>query len=359
MPIKEVFTSEPGVYRVLPDDGYDPWAGTDDRDRIYDEYIWWVNGITVIENPESPTDYEIVFFALNRARITQGANTVAMRWSGLTGQFLGHDDRQSALGFTEFTSGNNGTTYATNRWILPDNSVHKLDPYTFQFTLLHGPNYYEGDPLLAGVPCIDEEADIALFIDATDNNTEREIGVYRESTGEFLYKFRVCGNPESVFMADDRRAYTVSNDGILTLFNYVTGQVLSVLHCGVSDYERVWTWDRISKRILCFERTPDEMPLGTCTCRVRGYYPIPVAHGIAGPIPLQAPRVGRRVEMLTKIYGAVGEGVPGQVVNYSLETPTGTTLAPVQHTTDINGNSRTYVTASLAGDNTLTASTVV
>lgn len=358
MPIKQVYLSDPGVYRTLPD-SYDPWAGTEDRDRIYDEYIWWVNGITVVENPESPTDYEIVFFALNRARITAGANVVAMRWSGLTGEFLGHDDRQAALGFTEFTSGNNGTTYATNRWIIPDNSVHKFNPNTYQFELLHPPSYYEGDPLLATVPCIDEDADIALFISATTNNALREIGVYRESTGAFLYKFRVCGVPESVFMADDRRAYTVSNDGTLTLFNYITGQVLSVLHCGVSDYKRVWTWDRISKRILCFERTPDEMPLGTCTCRVRGYYPVPVAHGLTGPIPLQAPRVGRRVEMLTKIYGAVGEGVPGVAVTYTLENPAGAVLSPAQHTTDLNGNSRTFVTSSLAGPNTLTVTAQV
>jgi hypothetical protein len=359
MPIKEVYTSDPGVYRVLPDDGYDPWASSIDRTRIYDEYIWWVNGVTVIENPESPTDYEIVFFALNHARITQGANVVAMRWSGLTGKFLGHDARQQALGFTEFTSGNNGTTYATNRWILPDNSVHKLDPYTFQFTLLHGPGYYEGDPLLATVPCIDEEADVALFIAATDNNALREIGVYRESTGEFLYKFKVCGVPESIFMADDRRAYTVANDGTLTLFSYITGQVLSVLHVGLTDNERVWSWDRVSKRILCFERTPDTMPEGTCTCRVRGYYPIPVAHGMAGPIPLQVPRVGRRVEFLSKVYGAAGEGVPGVVVNYSLETALGIVVAPIQHTTDLNGNSRTYVTSSLAGSDTLTATAQV
>jgi hypothetical protein len=101
------------------------------------------------------------------------------------------------------------------------------------------------------------------------------------------------------------------------------------------------------------------MPDGTCTCRVRGYYPVPLPHGMAGPVPLQAPAVGRRVEWLTKLYGAAGEGVPGVVVNYSLETPTGATVSPSQHTTDLNGNSRTFVTSSLAGDNEITATAEV
>ena len=366
MPIKQVFESAPGVYRTGLRTGIieDPWADTPERDRIYDEYLWpsisW-GGAFIIENPESPTDYQIAFVAINFERSTgigEAANVVTMLWSGLTGEFLGHDTRLG-IGVFKFQTGANGTIRGTRFWIVPDSVVYKLNPITYELTETHPYGFYEGSAQIASIPCVDEQEDIALFIGFSDVHSLGEVAVHRESTGEFLYKLKVCGIPESIFMAEKPHAYVVATDGTLTLFNYVTGQVLGVLHAGLTDNLRYWTWDRVAKRILCFEITPDILPEGHCTSKFRGYYPISLAHGLAGPIPLQAPRIGRRVEMLTKVYGAAGDGIPGQVVNYSLETPTGTVVAPIQHTTDLNGNSRTYVTASLAGDNTLTASTVV
>lgn len=366
MPIKQVFESAPAVYRTGLRSGLtDPWAGTADQSRIFDEYLWqdvpW-GGLFVIENLDSPTDYKIVFFALNVERssgVMEGANFVALQWSGLTGEFLGHDDR---LGFqvSKFVTGARGTIRATSSWIIANHITYKLDPYAMALTEEHPAGYYSGhNGLLLAVPCVNEQADLALMINSSDHHDLREIAVHRESTGEFLYKFRVCGVPESIFMADDDHAYTVANDGTLTLFNYVTGKIIGVLHVGLSDYIRHWAWDRIAKRILCFELTPDVMPEGHCTARVTGYYPVPVPHGLAGPIPLQAPAVGRRVEWVSKVYGAAGEGIPGMLVSYSLESALGATLSPAQHTTDLNGNSRTFVTSSLAGDNSITASVEV
>lgn len=362
MAMRKVFVSDPGVYRVGLQAGLvDPWANTTNRDRLWDEYIWQACGLTVIENPESPTDYEIVLFCLNHERssgVAQGANYVAMRWSGLSGKFLGHN-ANVPLGLSEVTVGAKGTARATIRWIVPSSAVYKFDPFDYSWTQVHAPGYYEGSSYLSAVPCVDEDADLALMIHGNALHNDREIGVYRESTGEFLYKIPVNGVAEAVFIADDRRAYSVAVDGTLTLFNFVTREVLGVLHIGLSEYPRVWAWDRVAKRILCFERTPDIMPTGECTCRVSGYYPVALPHGMAGPIPLQVPRVGRRVQFVTKVYGAAGEGVPGAVVNYSLQTPAGATLSPAQHTTDLQGNSRTFVTGVLAGDNQLTATVEV
>ena len=364
MPIKQVFESAPGVYRVglrvgLPD----AWAGTADQTRIYDEYLWWGNGLMVIENPESPTDYEIVFFCLNVERsagLLEGANTTALRFSGLTGEFIGHHDT-NGFGWRDITVGANGSALAAWNWVGGyDFIIYRFDPNTYTFSQAYPSGHFEGMHA-SKVPCVDEAEDIALFVDYAGNLlfNSREVGIFRNSTGEFLYKIRVCGVTESIFMTDDRRAYVVANDGTLTLFDYTTGQILSVLHCGLSDYYRAWAWDRVAKRILCVEATPDTLPEGHCTLRVRGYYPIPVAHGMVGPIPLQAANVGRRVEVLTKVYGAVGEGISGALVNYSLGSMTGATLSPAQHATDLNGNSRTYVTHTLAGDKSVTATVEV
>lgn len=369
MPIKQVFESAPGVYRTGLRSGLpDAWS-TDpvDRERLYDEYVWWLQGVTVIENLESPTDYEIVAFVVNRERsagLLEGANTVVMRWSGLTGEFLGHDSRYSAsslLGYDDITTGAKGRMWA--RRVppagLPDQKTYKFDSYEYDFNEVHPAGYYDGSAYLVGVPCIDEEADIALMINADSNHTEREIAVHRESTGEFLWKFPINGVAEHLFMTEDRRVYVVTVGGQLSLVDYTTGQVLGLLDVGKTIYERVWTWDRIAKRILCLEMTPDTFPNGDCTLKVRGYYPTPLAHRMAGPIPLQPPTQGRRVEWLTKVYGAAGEGVPGVVINYSVDEPEGVTIAPAAHTTNVYGNSRTFVTCSLAGDNTLTATAEV
>ena len=368
MPIKQVFESAPGVYRIglrsgLPDAWYNDAV---DRLRLYDEYIEWVNGITVIENPESPTDYEMVGFFTNWERsagLLEGVNTVAMRWSGLTGEFLGHDTRYNywLLGVNNVTGGARGVTtaYPTHTVSGPAD-IYKLNPDEKDFELLHPAGYYGG--VTSNIPvCIDVENDRtmligpSLFLGLKDS----EVAVFQESTGVFLYKFFVIGACTHAFMGDAPSAYVVTAEGRLAVVDYVKGKVIGILHVGISEYERVWTWDRIAKRILSFERTPDTYPNGDCTCRIRGYYPSPDATGMAGPIPLQPPAKGERVEWITKVYGAAGEGVTGAVVNYALDNPAGAAVSPAQHTTDNNGNSRTFVTCSLAGDNELTATVEV
>lgn len=362
MPIKQVYESDPGVYRVGLRSGLpDAWAGQPEQTRIYDEYLWWGMGLFVIENPESPTDYEIVFFCLNHERsagLLEGANATALRFSGLTGEFIGHHDT-NGWSWIDIRVGANGSALAASYWITGyDGIIYRFNRHTWDFEQAYPSGHFVGlHP--SRIPCVDEAEDLALFIGGGTYFGDQEVAVYRNSTGAHLYNIKVCGVADTIFMTDDRRAYVVSTDNSLTLFDYTNGQVLGLLHVGFSPYVRFWAWDRVAKRVLCMEITPDTLPEGHCTLRVRGYYPIPVAHGMVGPIPLQAPAVGRRVEWLTKVYGVVGEGIPGVQVNYSLDTPTSTTLSPVQHTTDLNGNSRTYVTSSLAGDNELTATAEV
>lgn len=360
MPIKQVYTSSPGVYRQNLGSGYDYWAGDPvDRNRLYDEYIAWPAGVGVLENPESPSGYEILVWCVNWARWNGGANTLIMKFDPLTGAFLGHDTRTPGLFIGGMSNGAKGTIWAIGSGLVPSGIFYKFNPTTFAFDQVHAADYYEDVSFFSQIPnaafCVDADEDIALFFNGSANAGAGQIAVHKESTGEFLRVINVCGVIDGLFMTDDRRAYATSEDGILTLFDYTTGQVLSVLHHGVSGHTRKWAWDRIAKRLLAFNRTPDVLPEGTATVFVSGHYPTPEATGITAPVPLQAPWAGRRVEWYARIYGGAAEGIPGVVVNFALGQTTGAVMTPAQQTTDQNGTARTFVTSSLAGDNTLTA----
>lgn len=374
MPIRQVFESDPGTYRVGLRYGWyeDAWYNSaTDRQRLYDEYASEIDGLTVIENPESPSDYKIAAFIRTTERSSGtlgGLNTVVFLWSGRTGEFLGHDARYDRFiyGHWDMTSGAKGVLVSYPRGGITNPQIHcKFVPEEMDFVDFHPKNYYVGAPypLLYGgeylTPCVDEDADRAIYLGSGTYHASGEVAVYQESTGLFLYKFDLGGIGAHIFMADSPYAYVVTTQGTLVLLDYVEGKVLNVLHAGISQYPRKWTWDRYAKRILSIEFTPDILPNGDCTLRVKGLYPAPAAVAITNPIPLQAPAQGRRVEWVTRVYGGAGEGIPGVVVNYALDNPAGATVSPAQHTTDHNGNSRTFVTCTLAGDNELTATAEV
>lgn len=360
MPLKQVFTSAPAVYRVDETPGsFDYWAGEPENfNRVYDEYLWWAAGVAVLDNPASPTHYEVLVLGMSSTRYWPSWGFGAMRFDGLTGEFLGWDTRFKQYAVTDVSTGPDGNVWAVrqNHWI------GKLDRTTGLFSteidLLdhYGTNVSSFWASSAPI-CVDLANDRAITRLARDG--QNQLSICAHASGDALHQITVCGEAEQVFMADDRRAYCVSTRGVVTVFDYMTGQVLGVLDVGKSADPRRWAWDKTLKRILCFTHTPDDMPEGHCTAKLTGFYPTPVAAGMTPPIPLQIPRIDRQVPVHVRVYGAAGEGIAGAAVTFSLTDPAGGTLGPARVASDRNGTLRTYLTGVLAGDNTINASTEV
>lgn len=363
MPIKHVSTSQPAVYRnaiTVPPGTYNYWSTNPvNNARNYDEYVSFLMGVAVLDNPASPTHYEIHVMSLLQYRYWPSWKVGSMVFNALNGTFKGWDTRQSQYTIKYVSTGPDGMIWANNN----NFTLARLNRDTMTFSNQHNLlNYYGqnvGSNWTSSAPiCVDYTNDRTI----TKLNRDKgyQVSICEESTGNALYQVDACGAIIDVFMADDRRAYLVSNTGVITVIDYVTNQKLGALHIETTPYQRRWSWDKTLKRIITCTLTPDDMPEGDCTIKLEAYYPIPLPAGLTPPIPLGIVRKDKRTPIYTRVYGATGEGVAGNQVTFSLSnTPGAGTIGPARVATDRNGTLRTYFTGTLAGDNIITGETEV
>lgn len=200
---------------------------------------------------------------------------------------------------------------------------------------------------------IDRAQNLALL--KTNAEANDQVGVYALDTGAVVRRIGVAGRVQDIAPEDERRAWVISEDGVMTLVDYLTGEVLSVTRQPIQPdaIYSLTAWDRHLRRLLTLERTPDAAD-GAGTTRVRGYWPHPVAVGLTAPLPLTAPRKGRETPILTHAYGDAGEPISGVRVAATATAPGRLRLSSAG--TDGAGDARFPLAGDDAGDTTIEVS---
>ena len=153
------------------------------------------------------------------------------------------------------------------------------------------------------------------------------LGVWEWISGKWMYDITLPDGVIDITMEGINHAYILMANRTVVLLDYMRGEVLGSAKIpprqignafgsgslGGTQDVRV-TWDEVYKRLLVFEKTPDN-PDGSSTCIIRGYRMVPEPHRVTIPIPLKAPRQRRVVPVLVQVVGDSNEGVG----NYTLD----------------------------------------
>lgn len=374
MPIKKVYTSDKVVYRETIEVTGFPSAryfNETEQLRLYEEYISSITGLSAVRDPDNVTAIKIHLRCNRRIDPWPSWGTGVCQFDGVTGAFDGWVEGWGGAGgaggggigghitVSEIVTDAQGNIWGWDRNLI----FKKLNPLTNiwedtgKWYNFFGANIgsFRGS---SSPYVIDLVAD--RYVTRLGADSANSLSICEYSTGDFLYRVYVCGRVDGLFAADNRRAYAVADDGVMTVFDYVTGQVLGAFDSGISDAgNEAWSWDPIYRRILHCPKVPDTLPDGHCNIRVYGYYPVPLAVGMTPPIPLKTPRKGVTVPVYCRVYGGAGEGIPGQEVSFSVTTSPDASVAPNRRSTAENGVVKTFLTGVLAGANGITAETEV
>jgi hypothetical protein len=380
MPIKQVFESDVAVYplttREVPRTGVYPdglgggiayfYFSPVDTYRIYTMYIDFFRGLFTVKDPNYPGEFEIHLLCAMRQDPWPSWSVQTFVWNGRTGAFK--EMRQNITSFTLafMFSAPDGSIWATSLYNYGFLKVNSVDWTMTEHPVLFsdlGANIGStgGSPGTSAI-AIDPGRDV--LITRIQGNAASQLSVCRLSNGDWLRTINMAGHIESIFIAEPPMAYAVETSGNLTAFNYETGEVTGVLHTGLVSGGFTWsntafTWDPFMRRVLFCYNTPDILPDGDCTTRVKGFYPIPLPVGMTPPIPLQYPQKGKTVPVFNRVYGAAAEGIVGQEVTYTVGDDSAATVSPSRKATENNGTVYVQLAGTIAGANSITSEVTV
>jgi len=382
MPIKKVLTTEKATYRLspwpVPRTGLWPpgepihyfYASPIDTYRIYGEYVASVRGMATIKSPVYPGEFEIWLYTMTTTDDWPSWNTVLMIFNGKTGAFIGTEGNSTVMsnarksGVSNYTvrdifTAPDGSIWGNrnNNWLVKLNT--QTGTFEEQLSLFDiGGNI----GTIWGLSAIAVDQQAGILITRLGSDAAHQISVCDLATGDFIRRINICGRARSVFIADQQVAYTAAEDGTLTAFNYLTGQVYGALHTGLaySNFTNVaYSWDPYMRRILVCPQVPDTLPDGDCNLQVHGYYPIPLPVGMTPPIPLRYPQKGKTVQVWNRVYGGASEGIAGQELTYTVGNDSAATVSPGRKASENNGVVLVQLAGVLAGANSIVSETSV
>ena len=175
----------------------------------------------------------------------------------------------------------------------------------------------DGDPNNFGLIAIDDSAPNGGYFLNCQNGT---LYVYEWSSGAFIHYLTLPFQPVELALEDPGRVYVLNSNRVLYLLDYVRNEVLGVskippVLTSNLDYFGSFTYDRIYKRILIAEQTPDDPDTGESTSIIRGYRMVPNPTRLTPPIPLKAPRQRRTIPVLVQALDDVNKGVGGYIID--------------------------------------------
>jgi hypothetical protein len=321
--------------------------------RIYAEEISGLVGLFVNREKTPWSDFTIHLLASTQQIYYPSYNFIDWRFDGMTGAYL---DRRVGLPGTlydyQIHQARDGSLWRTS--IL--GSFFEVDPLTFEEIpdSREMPEKYGAIEL--DLPMVDRAQNLVVM---STSNENRQIGVYDFTTGALTRRINIGGIAAAIVPEDERRCYVLTNDNLLNLIDYTTGEILSTLkmpdmEAGAAD--SILAWDRYLRRWLRFTLR-DNATDGACLSTIAGYYPVPLAVGLTNPMPLIPPRKGRAVPCLARAYGDAGEPIPG--LQLSAEASGAASISGAPAATDDDGEAIITIACDDAGAATVETSATI
>jgi hypothetical protein len=330
-----VYTGAPPEYELW--DGVvvgapgNPWLVV--PPRIYSESLKTILGLytrsLVTANAEAV--YSLVA-VIDRYTFT---GAVIFRWDfdAVTGEQLGKTAFYPAgLVFAQMSQSPSGQLYNNDG---QSGQTFPIDPVTLAAS---GDGYawsywHDGATHAAVAYAILVDPLAGLAVVRTNLNGNTEVSVHRLSDGDTVRRIQVAGLVRSIAAETPGTCYVVATNGVVSVVDYLAGQVLGVFRVMASLWSFEMAWDPVYRRLLLFE-AEDDATDGACVSTIRGYRPVPVPVALTPPIPLRAPRLGRTVPVIMRAYGDAGEGVSGIRIG-ATETGAGTLLSAAEPTDEL------------------------
>lgn len=165
----------------------------------------------------------------------------------------------------------------------------------------------------------------AKFIMPTNSLNQFEVGVFdsRDQSGPER-RISMAGEPYTLLPMNPPYGLSCSdNTGVITQFNYLTGQVTGIFKPpdldsarGATSGERRFGYDRYNHRLLVLDLI-DQDANDNEQMVVRGFNLSPVPYKIMPPQTSAEPRVGRSVKLWTRVITQAGQGLGQQKVTFS------------------------------------------
>lgn len=337
--------------------------------RIYYEELWspGIQGLAAVADPSLHSPVTIYLQGKVRQVEWPGYNLIRWAFDGQSGAYIGRQQSPN-LGYMignnwyqrYLTTSGDGSVWAAAGYAFP---ILRFDSTLGEvLETVPGSHWGNADDGFAWRPYlffVDQSRDLVVgfpyFTGVPFGGND--LFVWTLSTGAFVRRIAVAADQAvDVFREDGSRCYTVSSAGVLTLVDYVSGQILGVMGLGESfevEYGKVrCAWDSFARRILVAKLTPNE-PDGASTVAIRGFYPLSIAVSMSTPIALRKPRKGRSVPVVVELRGDAGETVTGVEVRLTEDGP-GTT-SPARRVTDSTGLARFTLACDDAGSQDLDA----
>lgn len=362
---KQVFTSVPPPYRTASELGsaafgaaYNPYLLV--PPRLYAEEMASSSALYVQRERTPYSDFTIHLLGTTRITVWPSWDVRHWKFDGTTGAFLGYGVPVPPLALSsEVVEGSDGSLWIYTAW---GQTWYEMNPQTLDLDMssyLDRAKY--GNPVVIEVPLVDRTNNLLIRAYGSGVATLR---VYNFMTGAWIRDINVSGSPAQIMPESERHAYVYCNNGMLNLVDYVAGKVLSTFRAPAPTNTQFLTqlgsqrfaYDRFHRRLLAFQMV-DNNADGSSASVIRGWYPVPQAVRMMRPIPLVAPRAGRKVPCLTRLFGDAGEPVAG--VNVKAEAAGPGIVTTLPGTTNNNGEAIVYATGNTAGDITLDLSATV
>jgi hypothetical protein len=340
---------QPDIFRTFA--GYHPELIT--PPRLYAEEISALTGLFVKREKTQWSDFTIHLLATTNQIYYPSYNFIDWRFDGMTGAYL---DRRVGLAGTlydyQIHQARDGSLWRVS--IL--GSFFEIDPLTFEEIDDTRQEPAKYGAIILDCPLVDRAQNIVVMASSNEN---RQIGVYDFTTGALIRRINMGGIAKAIVAEDERRCYVLTEDQLLNLVDYATGDILSTLklpNVEAGAFDSLLAWDRYLRRWLRFTWRANATD-GACLSTIGGFYPVPLAVGLTPPLPLTPPRRGRITPCLLRAFGDAGEPIPG--VKIAIDSSGAATITGAPPATDDDGDAIVSISGDAAGSATLNASAAI
>jgi hypothetical protein len=158
------------------------------------------------------------------------------------------------------------------------------------------------------------------------------LSVFNWTTGKWIYDIPMPAAIANISLEDEGRCYCLMNNRTIILVDYLRGEILGAAkipplttgkaYGGDSGLDVIFdqvrmSWDRVYRRMLVIEQTPDNAD-GTSSMCVRGFRMVPEPVRVTTPIPLRVPRPGRTIPVYVQVVDDLNQGIGSYAVDVTV-----------------------------------------